>query len=365
MERAMGDSFEEFMKIQRELERVRDGLGLGELHQQLARLHDPLGLGSLRHELFAVPDIAGVGAMQLAAMYEVAPLQRELDKVRGVYGIAAMQNELNLGTRVAGLGRLDEIFERTASHSFAERYRHHETFEYGRAFDFAASIGTLGRATRGLGFNALEASIDEATNPSLSKWFESTSLLDEILARTAPSAHIAFMRDLERNATPWLTAHDALWPQESMVLRMLRDDHAFGVASWLPEPAPNDEPRFFELGAFTSQASEGDPIRIDHEVCCALCGAQIFAPSSEAHWIGPERLRMRTNVVPICVPCSERDEREPGYLRESLLALVDAPPPAERLRFEVLDGDELDPAPRGRLTIVRDDGDAPTDEENH
>jgi hypothetical protein len=109
---------------------------------------------------------------------------------------------------------------------------------------------------------------------------------------------------------------------------------------------------------------DGGRIDIDHEVCCALCSNQIFAPSSEARWIGPRCMRMRTEIVPICIECTERDAHEPGYLRKALLAFVDQPSAPERLRFQWYDGDETDPVPRGRLTLVRHEPDPgePSDE---
>ena len=56
---------------------------------------------------------------------------------------------------------------------------------------------------------------------------------------------------------------------------------------------------------------------------------------------------------PIRLP--EHDAREPGYLREALLAFTEAPRPSDRLQLEVDDGDEIDPVPRGRLRLVRDE----------
>jgi hypothetical protein len=203
---------------------------------------------------------------------------------------------------------------------------------------------------------------DSASN-SLLKTIESTMSLDRALAGIAPLAHASWLRDLDRSFA-WLTAHDALWPRDLLVLRTLESDTGFGVASWLGDPVDSGEPSF-ELGALTREAVEGVRIDIDHEVCCALCGSQIFAPSSEARWIAPGRMRMRTEILPICGVCTERDLREPGYLRNALSAFVEQPSPPERLRFEVHSGEETDPVPRGhgRLTLVPDEPNS--DEHSH
>lgn len=65
---------------------------------------------------------------------------------------------------------------------------------------------------------------------------------------------------------------------------------------------------------------------------------------------------MRTEIVSICIECTERGAREPGYLRNALLAFVDQPSPPKRLHFEAYDGEEPIP-PRRRLTLVQHESD--------
>jgi hypothetical protein len=259
------------------------------------------------------------------------------------------------------LGRHSGVF------SFAERYARGVGFVNPRAYDLASTIGDLANSMTGIAgmkFNEIGKALHDSGTNSLLKAIESTMSLDRTLAGVAPMAHASWLKDLERSFAPWLTAHDALWPRDSLVLRMLERNTGFGVASWLGEPVNEAELPPFELGALIQERVDGGRIDIEHEVCCALCSNQIFAPSSEAHWIGPRRIRMRTGVVPICIECTERDAREPGYLRNALIAFVEQPSPAGRLRFDVYEGEESDPIPRGRLTLVRheSDPDEPSDQ---
>lgn len=62
--------------------------------------------------------------------------------------------------------------------------------------------------------------------------------------------------------------------------------------------------------------------------------------------------RQRSEIVPFCAACNERNGSDPRYLRDIIRALFEVPSPTTRLQYKLYCGEETDPIPRGLLTLV-------------
>lgn len=247
--------------------------------------------------------------------------------------------------RISGIDKLGQLIGCDSISRFADCFR--QKTSYAQAFNLVATNSGLTCGVSQLQGLCLANNVDGKASISLKRMLESTAALHREIMRYPLAMGDKLLGEPKRSAAPWLSTHDALWPHSSTILRMSSLERPLGIASWMPTAVPH-----FELGVLAPRASGGTSIHIDHDVICVLCGNKIYAASSEAKWISPHRMALRTSVVPICRTCTERDEQDPNYLREGLHGLIEGARPAMQLRFEVYEGDETDPVPRGQLRLV-------------
>jgi hypothetical protein len=300
------DQFDSFIKMQRDLERLRDPLGIGRWQREMQMP------ASIAEQMAKIGSIAN----QFAAVREPFKMFETMERP---FTSVEMLRARELASTLSHLSvDRSKIFD-TSLYGLSERYK---------------SITDLGRP--------------------MSQLLSSVSLFSEQLERVLPRAHTTWAADLQRSALPWLSAHEALWPRDALVLRML-DDKALGIGSWLTEPVEADDEPHFALAALSSErAKASTPIEVELEVCCALCGGSIYTASATPSWVGP-KLDLKIRVVPICATCNDREADEPGYMREALRELIEGPSASARPQLEIFSGDATDPVPRGVLTLVRDE----------
>ena len=325
------------------------------LQEQLARAADPLGLTRNREQerLFLSPMERIAGAFCSESL--VAQMQRSVatfgafDEIqrglRGVTAIAELQKQFDVGRGLAS------ALEATSAHRVIAR-----------AFETASSLSRL--TTELAKIHETSKPLWEIANRSgldvsraFAKQFETARLLAERVSTWHVDAGARFAADLARAASPWQTAHQALWPNDSLLLRMLPGSPKVGAGSWVANTSDHsDAEAYVELAAMTVERVDAEPsITIELELCCALCGGPIFPKATQASWLAPRKMHLKIDVIPICETCSAREADEPGYMREALIELADGPVPVERPRLEIVDGDETDPVPRGVLRLVRDE----------
>lgn len=172
--------------------------------------------------------------------------------------------------------------------------------------------------------------------------------------------------DYLRLAKTVADVHKTIWPHDAVVLRML-DSSSFGMASWFKEERARAEPvvprRFdLELAAIVGNQKHDDaePINITTDVHCFICKEPMLDPDTQVSWVGPRSVELSSPVVPFCKECSARDAEAPGYIAVRVRELLQQPEPEnrpQRLRLEVLLGEETDPVPRGELKLVEDEPD--------
>lgn len=312
---------EHFLRMQREFERLRDPYGLGQV-RQLMSLKEQL-TGSLYKE--SLIESLGRSISSTNSLTEFA---------RGSRGIAAVAESMS---------RLGSTLEVTKALEQASRIS-----RFSREFESTAA----GRSMLELTKQPLIGASRE-----MMCLVETVKTLSEQLARSLPGTVDHWARAWARDMRPWFAAHEESWPQDRLLLRMIDGPTKMGVASWLLDTSaePDEADAFLGLAAVTTEQTGPDsstPLHIELEVRCALCEGVILSPSSEASWIGPHRLRQRIDVIPLCRECSARDLDEPGYIRRGLIELYEEPQRDRQPVLEIMDGEETDPVPRGRLQLV-------------
>lgn len=324
----MTNPFDPFSRMQLDIDQLRDPLGMERLRRETqfaSSIADQLsaGLRGYRsvYDQVQLPHMKSF-AEQVATTY---PSQRMYESIHLPFTDGELLRAGGLASTLSQL-KMDsaKLFDRSA-------------------FGLAEINKTIGDLSRTMGHQ-----------------FTSATMFDALLGRMLPGAHHAWMADLKRTALPWLPAHEALWPHDAFVLRMLRND-TFGVGSWLHEPRdPEHEPHFALAALSSERPAASTPIEVTLDVCCALCGGPIYTAGATPNWVGP-KLDLKIRVVPICLECNERDADEPGYIREALREMIEGPPKSARPQLEIFSGDQTDPVPRGALTLVRDE--EPDDEQ--
>lgn len=318
----MTNPFDPFRTMNLDFTRLRDALGIERLRRLTQFVSSiaaqvPPGLRSY-HSIYdssQQPHIKAI-AEQIAMTYQSQPFYESMHR-------RFTSNEL---LRAGGLAStLTQLSMETAK------------LFGGSSFRLSEIHKTIGDLSRTMGYQ-----------------LESTKRFDAQLGSRLPTMHHAWLADLERTMLPWLPAHEAIWPHDVFVLRMLKD-RSFGVGSWLHEPSePEVEPHFALAALSNERPPASTPIDVTLEVCCALCGGAIYTADAAPSWVGP-KLDLKIRIVPICIECTERDAEEPGYLRDALRQMIEGRSGSSQPQLEIFGGDETDPVPRGALTLVRDE----------
>jgi hypothetical protein len=257
------------------------------------------------------------GGLAGTSLYE--SYQRGVDAGRRTFGLADVAN------RAVPRGIFDQahIFEQ-ASKSYSDRV------VPGHVFDQASRLDALMR------------------HPAV----EYASKLDTLMNHPAVKYASKYPSNMimGRPLSDYVTADGGLGKPSSVIVGkldvLIAEAYEPKLCSAIATPAYEPKP--------CSVIATPADCKVDIKIRCALCRGPVITVSSTASWVGRRRLKFNVDVVPICVPCTQRDQLEPNYLRDALRALGGEPEPEQsgQPELRVLDGDETSPVPCGRLRLV-------------